>query len=536
MYQENYTKAVFLTLKNKMALLKSFVQSTRIPDYKKKLVAISEEFKNKIDDATFRFSSLGEKFVETIEEINNNFNTEFKKHAQSLIDEPFNDFEAHLLGYITPRQPHSEEKDAEYFSYDKEKFSKNHQWFHDCQKPIFSAFNQIKSHIKLMMDFIQNDAKIDDLNKKISLLETIINDIPKLGLNEFELTTISGSMKKTLKQSKEINTNIQSAQNLTIEEISDFDFSKLQQKFNVERINRPKSMSNPVRKNQITEFTGHSQNHEEYEKILHACDYISEELAEIKDNQFNLESLMSNFIKKDEILAKFKENISVISENAGPPVNPEIAGKEDDWPKAAPGWNYDKPKSASGWHKDKPAKSGWRNGYWVYGDDDPWQDKSICRTHALRKKKLRKIPDMFDLEYYPELGDPLNWTPEYLAEEIVFCDVLMTRKIARDVCFMAFTMHENVYDWIDLESWAQYLEISGENYKKEYIRDMKIIKAGPENEDLRSLFKRYNEVLGIVDTPVDIKITERLIQNTEEMVEKAKKMHEKPAPIIKHRW
>ena len=466
-----YTNSVFLTLKNKLALLKSFIQTTKLPACKTALMAISEEFKNKLDETTNKINELGEKFVESLEEINNNFSAEFKKQAQTLLAEQMN---SQLIG-CTENSPAIRRNRKRTDSYDKNKFSSNRQWHHDCQNPICSVFNQIKSHIESMIGYYssrkspestENQIKINDVKQKLSLMEIILDDIPKLGFNEYELTIISNTMKKALKHSRQINSNIKAAQTITIEEVSNLDIEKIQSKNRTQIIHK----SNPDKKRNygsLKDFPGYTQNHEEYEKILKGCNYIAEELAEIKNNQFTLESLMTDFIKKDEILEKLKKNTSIISENAGPRVKPTIIKKEDDWPRASSGW-YDGQGENSSFiskskKKEKPDKEtddpenlmpDWKNyigNRWV-GSANGW----LKEQEKWKKHKYHYL----DYSPYPELNDPDNriiegelnedkWDCDFHNDRITkvnFLGIKMSYGAAKNLCDMSSGHEKSAYE------------------------------------------------------------------------------------------
>ena len=462
-----YTSSVFLTLKNKLALLKSFIQTTKLPACKTALLAISEEFKNKIDQTTNKINELGEKFTSSLEEINNNLNAEFKKQAQILLSQEKNS------KLTVSNKQNSEEIEKELLTYNKNKFSSNRIWRHDCQNSVYAVFKQIKSHIKSLIEYNssrktsksnknkRNKIDIDNVNKKIELLEIIFNDIPKLGFNEYEIITITNTMKKALKQSRQINSNIKAAQTITFEEVSNFDMEKIQQKTRIQQIHT----SNPNKKRTnktLDNFPGHTQNYEEYEKILKACNYIAEELAEIKNNQFTIESLITDFFKKDEILKNFKKNTSTISEYAGPRIKRSKIKSKNDWSNPPPEWHEEYNENSSGFH------------------------------HA-KRKKLRKCPQIFDWSFWPELGDPHNWSKEYLAEEIIFCDVKMSRNVARNVCFAAYISKKNVYNWEMVEMLAKAIKVTGRDFIAEYIEDYEIARAYKFNDkvSLYTNLKRF---------------------------------------------
>jgi len=323
---ELYSKAVYLTLKNKLLMLKNYIQAAN-PEYKSVLSAIQNEFKNKIDATASKFNDFNEKFAKSIEYINQNFSIEFKKGAKRLKIEYTNTparAKRNNKG-LKPLAETSEELEKELLSYDSKKYRQNRAIFNACQDRIYSVFNKINDQIASLLDYyeslkgieeVQNETMVKDVSKKMDLLKNAINDIPVLGFNELELETLSGLLKKASREIKFINANQKASQSVGIEEISNTVIIKSKAKTQSQRVYNPISATK-TQSQKIEEFQGHTENYVEYEKIRKGCKYIVEELKGIQKNQFTLESLMNNFLKKDEILAEFRQKCTDLPKPTG---------------------------------------------------------------------------------------------------------------------------------------------------------------------------------------------------------------------------
>ena len=314
---ELYSKAVYLTLKNKLLMLKNYIQITPNSEYKNVLSAITNEFKDKIDECASKFTDFGNEFAKSIEYINKKFSIEFRIGAKRLKIQYAN---------TNPRKNSkknkldSEELEKELSSYNSRYYRRNRECFGACYDNICSLYKKITANIKIMLDYydsvegieeVNNELKAKDIYNKLDLMNNIINDIPLLGLNQYELETLSGLMKRTAREANSINANQKASQNVNIKEISNLVFLKPKSKVKSKRLyTSPKKQDSE----KIEDFPGHTENYAEYDKLVKSCNYIVSELREIQKNQFTLDSLMTNFLKKDEILLEFRQKCTDIPE------------------------------------------------------------------------------------------------------------------------------------------------------------------------------------------------------------------------------
>jgi len=192
-------------------------------------------------------------------------------------------------------------------------------------KKIKNLYDKIKNQISNIFSYYQENNSSDEaenlkntkeITENLELIQKIMQNLPKLGFNNYEHQQIINVLKSSIKEAKIIEKDQILTQNPTIEAINKFNLAnylnKKSQKpdyidiYNSDKSHKPyyKDDTKPHKKKSSLKYEDPSKNIEEFDLIMSSWDSISEKIVILHNNQFNLENLYKNFLEKDEFLAK----------------------------------------------------------------------------------------------------------------------------------------------------------------------------------------------------------------------------------------
>lgn len=320
-----YAKTLFLTLQDKLAMLKDYTKRT-LPEYfADKIKTIHKRLKFRIKSSLRWADDTTENFIKRLEETNR-ISIEFDNFARELKEE----YETNGKYRLMSKQGEMLDKGVINLgleSYDPNRYIKNEPEYNKYFHKICCRIKKLRIRVHKIAEYFSKKEELTDIEsqlisadlvQKLQILIYVILDIPKFKFNDYENEKILEMLKQAIEETKLIEKDHRLMQNVGMEEVNAFDFNAYLEKRNKPRKKYIKNtdpaeiklcqVSNETKEEIIKKSLEPSVSFNEYALVLKSCEFITQRLDVLHKNQNDLVNIHRAFKEKDAYLEEIKKN------------------------------------------------------------------------------------------------------------------------------------------------------------------------------------------------------------------------------------